>query len=257
MNHLKELIHNEIASCPGRVSVYVEVDYWRFEHNSEDIYSSASLIKIPILIESLRQRETGLLSLDDVVSINMESKVGGSGVLQALDQCSWKVIDLLTLMIIVSDNTATNIIIDLVGINAINHCMELLQLKETKLRRKMMDFSAMEQGKDNKTCASEMAACLKVLSSGSFLSKESIRIAKEILQYQQFNHKIPAFVHPEVAYVGSKTGGLPGVEHECAVLSYKEKNAYIAILIDEIPEGTSGTPTMQNIGKAVFEALVK
>jgi beta-lactamase class A len=257
MNHLKEVIHNEIVSCPGRVSVYVEVDNWRFEHNSEDIYSSASLIKIPILIESLRQYERGLFSLDDVVSISKESTVGGSGVLQALDQSSWKVKDLLTLMIIVSDNTATNILIDLVGIDAINHCMELLQLKETKLRRMMMDFTAMEQGKDNKTCASEMAECLKVLTRGHFLSKESIQIAKEILQYQQFNHKIPAFVNPEVAYVGSKTGGLPGVEHDCAVISYKEKNAYIAILIDEIPEGTSGTPMMQSIGKAVFGALVK
>lgn len=254
---LEEFIKKEAANCPGRISVCVESDIWKFEHNGSFVYSSASLIKVPILIEALRQHEQGLISLEYGISLEDDAKAGGSGVIQALENSNWKVRDLLTLMIIVSDNIATNLLIDLLGMKAINQCMTMMGLKETKLQRKMMDFGAIEQGLDNKTCAIDMVRCLKVFTQDSFLSKESVQVAKDIMQFQQFKDKIPAFIDHEKAYVGSKTGGLPGVEHDCAIISYEGKTAYAAILVDQIPEGKSAAPTLQNIGKAVFEELIK
>ncbi|TKC18381.1 serine hydrolase [Robertmurraya kyonggiensis] len=254
MKHLVERIDELIRLCPGRISLQGEIGDWSYEHDSERMYSSASLIKVPILIEAFRQYENGVFSLGDFVEIRKDLRVGGSGVIQALEQSSWMIKDLKTLMITVSDNTATNMLIELLGIDSVNDSIELLGLKKTKLQRKMMDFSAVQEGKDNYTCAADMIRCLKVIDESGFLKEESCREAKLILRHQQF-HKILGLLDQEQGYMGSKSGSLPGVEHDCAIIGVQGKTAYVAILIDQIPEGKSGTLTMQEIGRAVYDAM--
>ncbi|RTR29933.1 serine hydrolase [Robertmurraya yapensis] len=254
MKRLVDSIRKQIELCPGRISLWVEIGDWSFEHDSERVYSSASLIKVPILIEVLRQNEKGLFSLADSLQIGEGQRVGGSGVIQALEQSFWTIKDLMTLMITVSDNTATNMLIELLGMDAVNESMELMGLKKTKLQRNMMDFTALQQGTDNQTCASDMIRCLKVIDECGFLTEKSCHEAKKILQHQQF-HKILELLDSDKGYMGSKSGSLPGVEHDCAIINYEGKTAYVAILIDQIPDGKSGTLSMKEIGKAVFDAM--
>lgn len=256
MEKLEILLHKQIQRCPGRISLYVQIDEWQFGHNEQDLYSSASLIKIPILIEAFRQVDRGKLFLDDEITVNKEAVVGGSGVLQALNgPSSWSIHDLLTVMIIVSDNVATNVLIDILGFEAINQCMIEMGLKKTKLQRKMMDFHAQQQGLDNTTCALDIVQCLRNIHIETLLSEKSRSLAKSILRFQQFK-QLGKFINDEKVYFGGKTGGLPGVEHDCAFLTYKERTAYMAILIDEIPEGKSGEQVMQQIGKIVYDSIV-
>jgi len=98
--------------------------------------------------------------------------VGGAGVLRALPRLTHiKVEELLTLMIIVSDNTATNELISLVEFEKINECGKDLGLKKTVLNRYMMDEIAVEKGTDNYTCASDVVKCLREIYEGNLLKK--------------------------------------------------------------------------------------
>ncbi|MGG0720183.1 serine hydrolase [Robertmurraya massiliosenegalensis] len=257
MEHLEAVIREQIEFCSGRISCLVEIGDWTYEHNANRIYSSASLIKIPILIDVFRQYERGVFDLAATISFKKDMIVGGSGVLQALDHSTWTIKDLVTLMIIVSDNTATNHLIDLLGKDSIKNCIESLQLINTNFQRKMMDLNALERGRDNTTSASDIVRCLKWIDGNGFLSQESCQTAKSILQQQQFKGKIPALMDAEKIYVGSKTGELPGVEHDCAIVSCNEKTAYIAILIDQIPKGKNCSQMMQEIGKALYEEMIR
>lgn len=256
MERLKNKIKEELQGFQGRAGLAIEIEGERFHINSEEPFQSASVIKIPILIEGLRQSEVGEINLNQLTSI--ASKVGGSGILQALSPDAGMTIkDLMTLMIIVSDNTATNVLIELLGMDAINASMEKMGLHHTVLNRKMMDFEAIERGLDNYTTPMDMISCLKIINEGPYLSEASRKTALEIMSYQQFQDKLPGMMDLDRIFVANKTGGLPHVEHDCAVFTYKEKTAYAAVLMDELDDVFAGRQKISRIGKHLYDYLLE
>ncbi|RFU70925.1 serine hydrolase [Peribacillus saganii] len=253
---LENAILSEIDKCTGRVGLYLEMEAGKIEYNSEEAFRSASLIKVPILIEGYRQKETGRIHLNQPVTVQRRDKVGGSGVLQALSEKSFMTLkDIMTLMIIVSDNTATNVMIDLLGMGPINHSIKELGLTKTVLERKMMDFQAAEQGKDNLTCAADMVLCLKAIHNAEFVSEDNSKEMLEIMEKQQFLDKLPGMMDLDKAVVAGKTGSLKGIEHDCSVIRYHEKVAYAAVLTDGLQSKEDGRRTITNIGKHIFDYL--
>lgn len=236
----------------------VELPSHSFHINGDRTYSAASLIKIPILLEAFRQAQQGKISLSDMVTIPKEGRVGGAGVLVSLsDHLTLTVEDLLTLMIIVSDNTATNLLIERLGAKAIQELFHTLELKHTRLMRKLMDFKAAEQGLNNYTSALDIISCLKVLDTGTEYSLMNRKKMLHILHQQQFDTKLPSRMDRKAVYIANKTGELPGVEHDCAIIKFQEKTAYIAVLIDELEEDESGIDTFAQIGKLISDFLIK
>ncbi|WP_066069016.1 serine hydrolase [Neobacillus soli] len=256
MLKLETKLKEELLGCDGRLGLAIEIGNEQFLYQSEAVFQSASVIKVPILIEGLRQSDQGKIKLDEVTAIT--NKVGGSGVLQALSgHARMTIKDLMTLMITVSDNTATNMLIDLLGMESINLTMEKLGLSNTVLNRKMMDFEAIERGWDNFTSPIDMITCLKAVNEGSFLAKESKKAALEMMNNQQFLDKLPAMMDLDKIFVANKTGGLPGVEHDCAVIKYRGKTAYIAVLMDKLNDVSAGTQTISRIGRRLYEYLLE
>lgn len=248
---LKREITKLAAQCEGRVGLVIETEFERMEINCEDIFSAASLIKIPILIEGFRQYDKGLLDIQKYIPIETES-VGGAGVLQALSEgLEMRIIDLMTLMIIVSDNIATNLLIEQLGWSEINQCMKDLGLKGTVLKRKMMDFTALENGIDNCTTANDMIMCLKAINEQKYLSMKSSKKALMIMRKQQFRDKLSRDLDLENVQVAGKTGELPGIEHDCAIIHYGDKTIYTAVLIDQLPHQENGRQTIAQIGKYI------
>ncbi len=244
------------ACCEGRIGFVLETGNSRIERNSEVKFSSASLIKIPILIEGFRQNDRGLLDLQEEITVLPKDQVGGAGVLQALSaDLKIKIIDLMALMMVVSDNTATNLLIDRVGKNEINKCMKEIKLKWTELNRKMMDFEAIKSGMDNWTTAHDMVTCLKIIDQQFFLSKESSQKAFSIMEKQQFK-KLFNTIDLEDLQVASKSGELPGVEHDCAIIRYGDKTIYSAVLIDQLKDPYEGKQILSQIGKLILRHLV-
>lgn len=257
IEQLKRKVSELVTQCNGRVGAVIETHEGRIEVNDAEKFSAASLIKVPILIEGFRQHDHGILTLEEYLPASPSKRVGGAGVLQALSEdLKLKVIDLMALMIIVSDNTATNLLVDRLGKNEINHCMKALNLQNTELNRKMMDFEAMRNGLDNFTTANDMVTCLKVIDQHHFLSKESSEKAFGIMEKQQFTNKLSNSVDFEMIQVASKTGELPGVEHDCAIFKHGGKTIYAAVLIDQLSNQDEGRQTLVQIGSLLSRYMM-
>ena len=253
---LEKKISELVVSCEGRMAIVIETEAGSIGVNQTEIFSSASLIKVPILIEGFRQSEKGQLNLYESIKVLETERVEGSGIIQALSaDIQLKVIDLLTLMIIVSDNIATNMMIELLGMGEINNCMKWLGMEDSELNRKMMDFTALEKGIDNRTTASDMVACLKAIDKKNFLSSDNSTEILRIMQKQQFTNKLAAAFDLEKVIVANKTGELPGVEHDCAIIRHKDRTVYVTALIDQLTEPELGRRTLFKAGKLIAEFI--
>ncbi|MBS4192577.1 serine hydrolase [Bacillus sp. FJAT-49705] len=253
---LEKEMEKVAACCKGRIAFVIETGNARIERNGEGKFSSASLIKIPILIEGFRQNDKGLLDFQEEITVLPKDRVDGAGVLQALSaDLKIKIIDLMALMMVVSDNIATNLLIERLGKSEINKCMKEIKLKWTELNRKMMDFEAINNGIDNWTTAYDMVTCLKVIDQQTFLSKESSLKAFSIMEKQQFK-KLFDTIDLEDLQVASKSGELPGVEHDCAIIRYGDRTIYSAVLIDQLKTPYEGKQILSQIGKLILRYIV-
>lgn len=254
---VKRKVSDIAVQCEGRVGFVIETGDDRIETNPHERFSAASLIKIPILLEGFRQYDRGILDLQETLPVQAVHRVGGAGVLQALSEdLKLKIIDYMALMMIVSDNTATNILIDHFGMNEINQCIKTLNLEGTKLNRKMMDFEAALKGMDNFTTAGDIVRCLRAIEEKSFLTKESSIQAFNILERQQFKNKLCDSIDSELVQIASKTGELPGVEHDCVIMKYGSRTIYAAVLIDGLPNREAGRKTLTQIGTVLSQYIM-
>lgn len=251
LEELRTILLQELAGCNGRASLFLEIEGEMIEFNSNEVYQSASLIKLPILFEALRQMETGQLQKESQLPIEEGDKIGDTGVLQAMKVKQLPVVDLMSLMIIVSDNSATNLMIDLLGKDSINATLSRLGMSHSILQRKMLDFSAIQSGLDNYTSAADIGLCLKEGVNGDLLNQDSKSIFHAFLLQQQFKEKLPLYMDDTLLKIGNKTGELPGVEHDCGIIAYGENEAIIVVLIDELSDPQSGKSTIQQIGKHI------
>lgn len=208
-----------LAALPGEVSVFgkdlVTAEQWAYQADLPLV--AASVIKIPILTEAFRQARDGLLSLDEEFSILPEQKMPSCGVLTYLhDGLKVTLQDLCALMIIVSDNTATNILIDRLGMENVNETMRKLGLRKTVLRRKLFDAEASARGIENTITAQEMGILLEKMYRGECVSAAADREMLDILRNQRLNGKMPFFLHGvEIAH---KTGEDAGITHDVGIV---------------------------------------
>ncbi len=208
-----------LAAMPGEVSVFgkdlVTNEVWAYQADIPLV--AASVIKIPILIEAFRQAREGLLSMEEEFSIRPEQKMPSCGALTYLhDGLRVTARDLCTLMIIVSDNTATNILIDRLGMENVNRTMAGLGLEKTVLRRKLFDAAASARGIENTITAAEIGALLEKMHRGECLGPRADAEMLAILRDQRLNGKIPFFLHGlEIAH---KTGEDDGITHDVGIV---------------------------------------
>lgn len=152
-----------IAASLDGVMGYAIVDLTsgeRFDRLPDETFPLASTIKLAILYELFKQAEDGRLNLDEVRALDKRHVVGGSGVLLELTAPAMSLRDYATLMVVVSDNTATNLLIDTVGMANVTRRMNEIGLKSLQLRRKMIDLAAAERGDENTGTANDLARLL-------------------------------------------------------------------------------------------------
>ena len=208
-----------MTELPGEISVYgkdLKTDEkWAYEADVPLV--AASVIKLPILVEAFRQARDGLLAMDEVFSIRPEQKMPSCGALTYLhDGLTVTLRDLCALMIILSDNTATNILIQRLGIENINAGMRKLGLQKSTLRRLLFDAEASARGLENTVTAWEMGQLLEMLYKGECVSPEADAEMLDILKDQRLNGKMPFFLHGlEIAH---KTGEDDGVTHDVGIV---------------------------------------
>ncbi len=210
-----------------------------FGFGEDEVFPSASLIKVLVLAELLRQADSGSLSLADEVLVGFGDLVEDSEMLEARElpapvSCR----DLAEGMITVSDNAATNLLIRRVGAGNVNALAGGIGLRRTALRREMMDFGARSRGEENTTSASDMAALMREIWAGSTLTNGSKDLAIRFLLDQRLASKIRVPSLPGVRYA-HKTGVLEGVENDAGIFLVPGRSFALAVLVEGDVEGAA------------------
>jgi beta-lactamase class A len=154
------------------------------------------------------------------------------------------------LMIVVSDNVASNLLVDLVGASAVQALMEEAGMTRTTLGRRFMDLP--RPGADNRTSASDMGLCLEQLYRGQLLDKAHTSSALAILRRQQYREKIPLLLPPELP-VAHKTGELDGVRHDVALVEVPGRPYVLSLLTQKGGPSFEVDLALARISRMIYE----
>lgn len=226
-------------------------DEWIFRKDEKMVVPSASTIKILIMVEALKQVQEGKYQLDEKFSIMEEDKVDYS-ILSDLTTDSYTFRDLIMLMIIVSDNTATNVLIDLLGFDAVNHRAIEIGLQNTRLQRKMMDFEAAKAGKQNLTTAMDMALLMEKIYKKEVLNLDLCNLALDILKRQKDKTMLKRYI-PEDVEIAHKTGDLANLNHDIGIIFLPQSTYLLGVFVSEAKSNLEAQQTIGEISKTVYD----
>lgn len=217
----------ELEKINGDVSFYYKnlISKEVIKYNDEKQMLAASIIKLPILVECFNQINKGIISKDDIFITENKEKVPSCGALNYMrENLKVTLEDLYTLMIILSDNYATNMLIDKLGIYNINKTINEIGLKNTILNRKMFDEEKSLLGLENYTSARDMAYLLEKMYNKELIDEKCSEEMISILKNQRLNGKIPFFIQsirPKIQ-IGHKTGEDTNITHDVGIVFAKE-----------------------------------
>ncbi|MFZ0951011.1 MAG: serine hydrolase, partial [Candidatus Sulfotelmatobacter sp.] len=186
----------------------------QFFLNENEVFAQASSIKITVLADLYLQAQQGKLKLNDLYTVQSSDLVPDSDIMGGLTPGVTRITlrDLATMMVAVSDNSATNVLIDRVGMANVNAMLDSLGLTHTRLRRKMMDVEAAKQGRENISTPREMMTLLEAIYRGKLLNKESTADFFKVLSTNK-DSWIPRDLPADVK-VANKPGSLEAVRND-------------------------------------------
>lgn len=204
--------------------------------NTDRVFPTASSIKIAVLLELYHQEQQtregaqGKARLNDVYDVDPKVLVDFSSIMQGLTPGVTKITnhDLAQFMIAVSDNTASNILIDRLGMENVNATLRSLGLTKTLLRRHMMDSEAAKRGNENVSTPQEMVRMLEAIYKGEALNKElTAEFIKQLstLKESEIQHDLPAGVQ-----AANKPGNLKGVRTDSGIVFTKGRPFVISVM---------------------------
>ncbi|GEM_PF-2102422 len=245
------------AEADGTVSMYVRTPDGTVSIGADEVQRSASILKVPIAMACLAAADRGEIDLNALLPIS--EPVGGSGVLAYLSGMEQiTLLNALTLSIIVSDNTAANLVIEATGLNRIQAFFDQVGAADSKVTRKFMDYDALALGLENVATARDMVRFLECLHPDSeYLSLTSKQQLKTIMRDQQLIDKLPAFqpIFDETLIIGNKTGTLPGVEHDIAYFENDVIHVDLAVLTTNWDYNHEGQQTLAQIGRMIIDYM--
>lgn len=206
-----------------------------FYYRADERVPSASVIKLPIMLEVMERAKAGTLDLDEIHILTDSEKTGGDGVLKTYSHRSRIAYrDLLRLMMIYSDNTATNIFINELGRDAINQRMRTIGLIRSQLNRVMMDTLAARQGRDNVVTAREMNLLLEKIYRHQVASPALCDQMIGILKQNEDSLTIPHLL-PRNVVVAHKTGTLAYVRGDAGIV-YARQPFLLSVFVEGVPQ---------------------
>ena len=244
----------QLEAFGGDTGVYVKnlVTGETWSRGADVPVVAASVIKIPVMIEAFAQRERGELDFDEIHALRDEERLPSCGTLKAMHTgIEMTLLDLIKLMIIVSDNTATNIMIRRVGMENVNKTLRALGCERTTLNRLLFDREASQRGIKNFITAGEMGMLLERLYGGQVVSKDADREMLDILLDQRLNGKLPFFIDSMGIDIAHKTGEDDGITHDVGIIYAKEP--LVCCFVGEHVDVPYYERLMQDAAKALCE----
>jgi formylglycine-generating enzyme required for sulfatase activity/beta-lactamase class A len=251
---IDQQIEARISAFAGRVSLYAKNlrTGKEFAIRAEEPVRTASTIKLPILVAAFQAVAEGKASWDEEIVLGADDKVAGSGVLHEFTPGrKFLLRDLANLMIVVSDNTATNLLIDRLTADWVNAVMDRYGFTATRSNRKILGdgknlkpnpsgWSTFGQKEENKkygigvSTPREMGRLLELLDKGQLVSAEASQAMLAILRRQQYTDGIGR--HLEGFQVASKSGALDALRSDVGLVEGKNEKYVVAITVDGMPK---------------------
>lgn len=243
-------------------------DGWR----DDEQFPTASCIKVPILAALFERVKDDRLDLDHRIGLRKKDIVGGSGVLRHMTPgTQFTLRDLGMLMTIVSDNTATNMLIDFLGLEEINESIQSWGLKRTVLWRKI-DFSVNPKKKKwlGESSPGDMADLLAMIGRRSFLGKKLDGEMECMLAAQKYDTAIPRYLpnsgnwsddNPEIV-VAHKTGSITGVRVDAGIVTAPFGRYVVSAFAKDLPDNryhsdNAGVLAIGRVARKVHDAMAK
>ncbi|MBU4418550.1 MAG: serine hydrolase, partial [Candidatus Omnitrophica bacterium] len=205
---LKQKLAKEIRHFKGEAGIVIkDLRFnWEISYNKDRLFPSASLAKLPIMSACFLAVKEGRIKLDRQVVLRNSDKFSGSGILKDMRPgVTFTVEELIGLMVEDSDNTATNMLTNIVGIDYLSSVFNSLGLKNTNLSRRVADFNLRDRGIENYTTAEDIALLLERIYRRSLISKDLSEKCLRVLKLQRVNDRIPKYLPVDVT-VAHKTG---------------------------------------------------
>lgn len=252
--HLEQVIADAEATG-GTVGAAISASSgWTFTHNGDRRFRAASTVKIPIMIQIFRQVDASARRLDDRFTMSASDFSAGSGVLHEMHEgLQVTVADLLYLMMSISDNTATNVLIDMAGMDDVNGLMRELGMKQSTLGRKMQGHPAEGEQRENWATPSEYAALVGKLLGREVASAEACDAMIAILEKQQNPRRIGRYVPEDGFRWGSKTGSISGVVNDVGFIAGDGGTVIVSVYCEDLPDMHAGEQVIGDIARAAME----
>jgi beta-lactamase class A len=225
-----------------------------FTHRGARRFRAASTVKIPIMIELYRQVDRGERALADLYWLRSEDRAPGSGVLLHLhDGAELTLEDLIYLMISVSDNTATNMLIDVAGMENVGVTMRSLGMADSTLGRKMKGRPAQGDEQENWATPDDYAAVIGALLEGRAASAGACERMLAMLEKQQCTRRLSRYL-PEDESIrwGSKTGSIAGVTNDVGFVASDRGTVIVSVFCEDLADQHVGEQVIGDVARAVL-----
>src|SRR5215469_595950 len=215
--------------------------------HEDEVFAQASSIKITVLANLYLQAQLGKLRLTDLYTVQASDLVPDSDIMNGLTPGVTRITlrDLATMMVAVSDNAATNVLIDRVGIENVNAMLDSLGLTHTRLRRKMMDLEAAKQGRENISTAREMMSLLDAVYHGKLLNRESTNDFFKILSTNKDSF-IPRDLPPDLK-IANKPGELEAIRNDSGVVFVEGRPYVICVMTGYLRNEREGEEAISKV----------
>jgi beta-lactamase class A len=251
---LESIIHEVDQRLDGVMGVAIEdlkTGDQSFLHENE-VFAQASSIKIAVLANLYLQVQQGKLNLNDLYTVQASDLVPDSDIMGGLTPGVTRITlrDLATMMVAVSDNSATNVLIDRVGMDNVNAMLDSLGLAHTRLRRKMMDLDAAKQGRENISTPREMMMLLDAIYQGRVLNKESTTDFLKVLSTNK-DSWIPRDLPADVKSA-NKPGSLEGVRNDSGIVFVDGRPYVICVMTAFLTNEREGEQAISKVSLAAW-----
>ena len=220
--------------------------------HGDEIMPQASSIKIAVLANLYLQAQQGKLKLTDEYVVRAPDLVTGSDIMLGLTPGVTRLTlrDLATMMVAVSDNSATNVLIGRIGMENVNAMLDSMGLHATRLRRQMMDLKAAGEGRENVSTPREMITLLETIYRGKLLNKEMTADFIKILS----THKESSLLQglPDDAVAASKPGELEAVRNDSGIIFVKGRPYILCVMTTYLKDEKDGAAAIRKISALTY-----
>lgn len=216
---------------------------------------SAGCMKLPVAMILLKKVEEGEFRLEDNIFIKEEDKYYGTGILHEFAPREYTLKELMVAMLIQSDNTASNKIINMLGKERINATFQEIGLQNTVLNRESSNELESEE-KENRTTSYDLCKCWKILHDKLYINEQHSNMLIDILSKQQFKSKSSLYIFDELKdSIANKTGDKRSVENDTMLVRLNKGDFTFTIMSRDIPNSVYGMVSLAKAGKMMWDSI--